>query len=98
MPARRPTTAHQNERDSTVGSVSHSRGVDHFLFLLLEIADAVDGGEGIVSVRHPYPHGVVLVGYGGAGAYAGIQDVLALGYEAPLAVLRGVAERGINPQ
>ena len=78
--------------------ISHSRGVHQLLLLLLEVADAVDGGEGIVSVGHPDTHGVVLIGYGGAGAQVCIQDVLTLGHEAPLAVLRGVAERGVEPQ
>ena len=46
--------------------ITHSRGVTLFLFLLLEIADAVDGGKGVVGIWHPYTHGVVLVGYRGA--------------------------------
>ena len=45
------------------GSISHSRGVHLFLFLLLELADTVDGGERIVGVGHPDAHGVVLMGY-----------------------------------
>jgi len=81
-----------------VGSISHSRGVHLFLFLLLEVANAIDSGEGVVGVGHPDAHGVALIGYRGTSADAGVQDILAFGHEAPLAVLRGVAERGINPQ
>lgn len=65
---------------------------------LLEVADAVDCGEGVVGVRHPDAHGVVLVSYLGAGADSGIHDVLAFSYQAPLAVLHGIAERGIESQ
>ena len=79
-------------------SISHSRCIHLLLFLLLEIAEAVDGGEGIVRVGHPDAHGVVLIGYRGAGVDMGIQDIFTLGHEAPFPVLGGVAEGGIEPQ
>ena len=44
-------------------SISHARGVHGLLLLLFEVADAGDGGMGIVRIRHPDSHGVVLVGY-----------------------------------
>ena len=78
--------------------ISHSRGVHQLLLLLLEVADAVDSGEGIVSVGHPDAHGVVLIGYRRTGANVGVQYVFTLGHEAPLAVLGSIAERGIEPQ
>ena len=81
-----------------VDSIAHSRGVHLLLLLLLEVAYAVDGGEGVVGVGHPDTHGVILIGYRGAGADAGIQDVLAFGHEAPLAILGGIAERGIDSE
>ena len=79
-------------------SIPHSRRIYLLLFLLLEVADAVDGGEGIVRVRHPDTHGVVLVGYRGAGVDVGIQDIFTLSHETPFTVLGGVAEGGIESQ
>ena len=67
--------------------ISHARGVHQLLLLLLEVADAVDGGERVVGVGHLNAHSVVLIGYRGASADAGVQDILALGHEAPRAVL-----------
>ena len=80
------------------GSISHSRCIHLLLFLLLEVAEAVDGSEGIVGIRHPDTHGVVLIGYRGAGVDVGIQDIFTFGHEAPFPFLGGVAEGGIEPQ
>ena len=96
VPAQRPATAHRSERDSC--SISHSRCIHLLLFLLLEVAEAVDGGEGIVGVRHPDTHGVVLIGYRGASVDVGIQDIFTLSHETPFPILGGVAEGGIEPQ
>ena len=52
--------------------ISHSRGVHLFFSLFFEIADAVDGGEGVVGVGHPDAHGVVLIGYCRTGANVGV--------------------------
>ena len=77
-------------------SISHSRCIYLLLFLLLEVAEAVDGSEGIVGIRHPDTHGVVLIGYRGAGVDVGIQDIFTLSHETPFTVLGGVAGGGVE--
>ena len=78
--------------------ISHARSVDLFLFLLLKVADAVDGGKGVVSVGSPDTHGIVLIDYFRASIDVGIQDVLAFGQETPFPVLGCIAERSIEAQ
>ena len=76
--------------------ISHSRGVHFLLLLLLEVADAVDGGERGTGVVHPDAHGVVLIGDGGTGVGVAVEDVVGFGYDAPLAVVGGPAQRGVQ--
>ena len=77
----------------TLTSISHARGVHGLLFLLLEVADEIDGGKGCIrSVRIPNAHRVILIGKCGADAGISIENIRAFGYQAPLAVVGSPTE------
>ena len=66
--------------------IAHAGGVHLFLLLLLEIADAVDGGERGLGIVHPNTHGVVLIVEGGTRLGITIEDVVALRHKTPFPV------------
>ena len=101
-PRESPHHGHRPRGKSTLmvllALIPHSRGIYLFLLLLFEVAETVDGGEGIVVVGHPDTHGIVLIAYCGARVDVVVQDVFAFCHKTPLAVGCAIAERGIEAE
>ena len=101
-PRESPHHGHHQRGKSTLmvllALIPHSRGIYLFLLLLFEVAETVDGGEGIVVVGHLDTHGIVLIAYCGARVDVVVQDVFAFCHKTPLAVGCAIAERGIETE
>ena len=79
--------------------ITHTRGVHGLLLFLLEVADAVDGGKGCIrSVRIPNAHRVILIGKCSTDVGITIENIRALSYKAPFAVVGCPTKRSMKTE